>query len=320
MTRTEPTPYNWEMHDSAVLAHRIGLPAVLPAYAAVTVAPGQQGLVFLGSEQHLLRTAGLHMITGSLIHSLAEGYELAQTGTEAVLPYNAQLTLFDVRQKLWHAQPIDLIAASGEHTAVNLSLSYCIDDVIRLNGCGADYVPCEGGSEMRLDDPKIADAFQRAISDVTLRLQQRAAEKAAAKDILALLAAPALRTEIRVAADAHLAPIGLKVTSPHLSSAHASCPYCQKQLSLLEIRQRRCSAVDEEGNPQPGCGRTLHACPSCQTIVGPERSVCPTCAEELLFCYTPGCSTYRRVERGRFCPVCKRACYPIPDREFLTLM
>lgn len=322
MPHTEPIPYAWEMQDAAVLAHRFALPAVLPPYTALTVGPGQTGLVFLGNQTYVLPESGLHLVTASLIHTVSQGANLAlENFSGAVLPYNAQITLMDMRQKIWYADPIDLCCADGVHAAMNLSLSYHVADAEKLDRSGATYQPAAGGSEIRQDDPRIAEAFHRAVSDVTQRLTQLASAIASA-DAPARLTGAAVRREIRDIADKHLAPLGLQALTPHLGTSRATCPYCQKALSLTEIRRRFCSAVDDEGKPQKGCNRTLHACPACQTIVGPERSTCPNpaCGQELLFCDTPGCNTYRLVERGRFCPVCRRACYPLPDREFLTLL
>lgn len=320
MSHNEPIPYSWEMSDPLVLAHRFALPEILPPYTSVTVAPGQNGLVFINSQVHLLKQAGLTLLTADLIHNLATGHRLTAGMGEAILPYNTQITLFDMRQKLWPAETIDLTAANGEHAVVSLSIAYAVNDPEKLDRCGASYQPCTGGSQMRQDDPKIAEAFRRAVADVANRLQQRASALPAARDVIASVTAPAMRSEVRSVCDGHLSPLGLQAAQPHLSPTHTTCPYCQKPLSFTEIRRRFCSAVDDEGQPQKGCNRRLHACPSCQTLVGFDRRTCPSCETELLYCSTPGCETYRRVERGRFCTVCKRACYPRPNPEFLTLI
>lgn len=317
MPHNEPYIFVWEMTDPAVLAHRFKLPVKLPPFTALTVGPGQKGLVFLGNDIFVLPNAGLNLITGDRIHTLAEGMGLMQENyTDVVLPYNSQITLFDVRQKIWHAAPIDARCADGGHVTFNLSLSYCVQDVEKLDRSGATYQPCGEASEIRQDDPRLSEAFRRAEADVTQKLLARAAAAPSPEEAKQLFSAPALRQEIRAICDGHLMPMGLAVIQPHLTPAHATCPYCQKTLSLTEIRRRFCSNTDDDGQPQKGCNRQLHACPSCQTIVGADRTTCPTCGDELLFCATPGCRTFRKVERGRFCPVCKRACYPQPDWEF----
>lgn len=323
MPHSEPIPYAWEMRDAAVLAHRFALPAVLPAYTALTVSPGQSGLVFMGNSVYVLPDSGLHLVTASLIHTIAEGAELSLADYEgAVLPYNSQITLFDMRQKLWYADPIELRCANGENLALHLSLSYHVVDVEKLDKCGASYQGVPEGSELRQDDPQIAAAFESAVAAVTTALLRHAGKAANAAEATERVTSAAVRKEIRSIADEKLLPLGLQALAPHLGPARAACPYCQKPLSLTEIKRRFCSAVDDDGKPQKGCNRRLHTCPYCQTIVGPERSTCPNaaCGKELLFCNAPSCNTYRRVERGRFCPVCRGACYPLPDREFLTLM
>ncbi|MBQ2953267.1 MAG: hypothetical protein IJE07_06885 [Clostridia bacterium] len=323
MPHTEPIPYAWEARDASVLAHRFALPAKLPPYTALTVSPGQRGLVFLGNATYVLENAGLHLITASLIHTIAEGAEFSLEAFDgAILPYNARITLFDMRPRLWPCETIDLVSANGEHATINLSLSFRAEDVAKLDACGATFQPAGDDRQMRLDDPVITEAFRRAIADATQRLLRCAAEAPSADEAIASSLSPRTRGDVLALVNSHLTPLGLRALPPHMSPAHATCPYCFKPLSITEIRSRFCSATDEEGKPQKGCGRRLHACPHCQTIVGSDRSICPNpnCAKELLFCHTPGCETYRSVERGRFCPVCRRACYPVPDREFLPMM
>lgn len=319
MTTAPQTPYSWDMRDPAVLAHRFDVPDALPPYTALTVAPHQAGLFFLNGKVEIQRDPDLYLLTGSRVHNLAEADRVLRACGEAVLTYNSLLTLMDLRPKLWPAQTLDVTAASGEKLPVHLSLTFRVSDPAKLDGCGATYQPCEGGSEIRQDDPKIADAFQRALTDVTGHILRRAAELPGLKEAEKLFAGANLATEVRGMADAHLLPLGLQVVSAHISPSRASCPRCHKQLALWEIRRRFCSAVDEEGAPQPGCNHRLHTCPGCGALVGSEQETCLTCGEELLYCFTPGCETYRRVEKSRFCPVCHRACYPMPDREFLTL-
>lgn len=319
MPHTPNTPYAWTMQDPAVLAHRFTVPELLAPYTALTVAPGQSGLVFIDDQVHRCTDAGIYQLTDSLVRTIEEAEALRRACSEVPMTYNAQLILFDVRQKLHPAQTISLTAANQERVTASLSLTYCVDNPEKLHSCGANYQPCEGGLELRADDPRIAEAFRRAVDEAAEHLSRQAAGMDDARSVEAMLTNARLRTELRGMADGHLLPLGLRLTAAYLSPARTFCPYCRKQLSLTEIRRRFCSAVDDDGKPQSGCGKPLHVCPSCDTIVGAEHPICPTCSQELLFCSSPGCNTYRLVERGRFCPVCKRACYPLPDREFLTL-
>ena len=320
MSVTEPIPFAWQMQDADVLAHRFTLPEVLPPYTALTVSPGQKGLVFMGNATYVLPDAGLQLITASLIHTIAEGTALAlENYSGAVLPYNCQITLFDARPKIWHAEPIDLACANGDHLMLNLSLNFCVDDVEKLDKCGATYQPLDQASEMRQNDPVIDSALKNALAAATQRLTVCAADAPSAQEATSLVLSTRVRGDIMAEVHRHLQPLGLKALPVSICPANVICPYCQKPLSLTELKRRFCSATDDEGNPQKGCNRKLHACPYCQTIVGPEHAFCPNrkCQKELLFCHDAGCQTYRIVERGRFCPVCKRACYPLQDREFL---
>ncbi len=319
MSLNEPIPYHWKMQDSPVLAHRIALPEKLSAWTALTVDPGQNALVFLDGQEHLFDQASTYLLTGNVVHDLAQGYHIAAAGGEAVLPFHAQMTVFDMRPKLWIADPIDLTAANGEHASVTLSVSYCVDNPEKLNLSGAAYRSGADGSDLHPDDPIIQGAFQAAIAEATPKLAERAAALATGSGVISALIAPDLRSAVSALFGLRLMPVGLRVVSLNLMPAHATCCYCGKELSVTEVRRRFCSAVDDNGQPQRGCNRRLHACPSCGAIVGPERSTCPTCGDELLYCSTPGCETYRRVEKGRFCVVCKCACYPQPPREFLSL-
>ena len=312
-------PYRWEMRDPAALAHRFSVPDALPPYTALTIAPHQAGLFFINGQIEMHREPDLYLLTGSRVHSLEEADRILHACGEATLTYNSLLTLFDLRPKLYPARLLEAAAASGEVVAAHLSLVYQVADPQTLDGCGATYQPCEGGSEIRQDDPRLSDAFRRSLDDLTALLARRAAQAPTAAEAEKLLLSPDLSGEMRPMADAHLLPVGLQAVSIRLSPARALCPHCRKPLSLDEMRRRFCSSVDEAGRPQPGCNRRLHACPGCGALVGPEQQTCADCGEELLFCFTPWCETYRRVERGRFCPVCRRACYPLPDRELLPL-
>lgn len=315
-----PSPYQWTMADPAVLAFRFAAPDPLPPYTAVTVSPGQAGYFLFNDSTRLCDKAGLYLLTGSMIHTLQQAEAIQRSGGEAVLTYNAQLLLFDLRPKLYPAEAIEVKTGTGEGVTLSLAIAYRTENVEKLYRSGATFQPAEGGDALRQDDPLIADAFRRAVTDATVLLREHAAAADGAQDAEKALTHPRLLMELRARAALTLAPLGLRADAVHVSIARRNCPYCQKVLSLTEVRERFCRAVDEEGNPQEGCGRRLSACPACGAIVGPERATCPTCQQELLFCDTPGCQTYRVPVHGRFCPVCRRACYPLPPREFLTLM
>jgi len=315
-----PAPYQWTMADPAALAFRFAAPDPLPPYTAVNVLPGQAGYFLFNDSPRLCDKAGLYLLTGSMIHTLQQAEAIQRSGGEAVLTYGAQLLLFDMRPKLYPAETIEVATGGSGSVTVNLALAYRTENAEKLYRSGATFQPADSGDELRQDDPLIADAFRRAAMDAAVLLREHAAACDGIQAAEKALTAPKLLMELRARAALTLAPLGLRADAVHVSIARRNCPYCQKVLSLTEVRERFCRAVDDEGNPQEGCGRRLNACPACGTIVGPERASCPTCQQELLFCDTPGCQTYRLPVHGRFCPVCRRACYPLPPREFLTLM
>lgn len=308
-----PTPYAWAMPDPAALAFRFAVPNPLGRYTAVTVAPGQAGYFFLNDQIHRCDEPGLYLLTGSMIHTLEEAEAIQRHGGEAVQAYNAQLLLFDLRPKLSPTMPLEMPTAEGEKVTVNLAVKYHVERVEKLYQSGATFQPGADGDVLTQSDPLIADALRRAAEAAAVILAERTAqmENAAAAEQL-FMTDNALKAAMCARIAGILAPVGLMADAVHLSVARRQCPYCGKALSLTELQEHRC--YSEAG----GCGRQLHTCPACETIVGSERDACPTCGLELLWC--DACQTYRRVEKGRFCPVCRRACYPLPPREFLTLM
>ena len=311
MPYTEPIPHGWAMDDANVLAHRFDLPAKLEPLTAVTVGVGQKGMVFLNGEVTVLETPDTYLVTGQELHPLEEGLRLAEAMGKAILPYNGEITLFDMRQKVWPAHLMDLTPASSEHVPMHLTVTYTVDDPVKLNTCGADYKPAPGGDrQMRQDDPRIAAAFDAGISDVVQALLPWAAAFADAKEVQQQLGLQKKRLEALPLLNRHLQPLGLEVISVSFVPLNAICPYCMKPLSLTEMRQKQCRCTDEEGNRQKGCGRPLDACPECHALVRSTDATCTRCNAELLYCRTPGCKTFRKVVRGRFCPVCKGACYP----------
>lgn len=312
MPHTEPIPLHWEMTDPAVLSHRFCLPEKLARYTAVTVADGQQGLIFIGDEPFEAATPGLYMVTGDEIHSLAEGMALTVAGYTPVMPYNAQIILFDTRQKLWQAPPAQLTAGNAETASISMTLVYRVAEPGKLNQISTSPVVTDDGScEIRQDDPMIAGAFTAAISAMTNFLQGIAQLKASASAITGMLTDSHLCAAACDKANQQLTRLGLQAVTLYLSSTHDQCPFCLKKLTQPEIDQQRCGTLTDRG-----CGSRLHICPSCQSIVSAESLLCPTCRQELLYC--DNCETYRRLEPGqRFCPVCRRACYPLLNRELL---
>ena len=305
---SNPVPYHWSSPDAASLAFLIATPDQLHSYTAVTVGPGQAGYFFLNDETHLCDQPGLYLLTGSMIHSLEEAEVIQRHGGETVNAYNARLMLIELQPRLSPAQAIEATAANGETATVNLAFRYRVTDVERFCRSGVTFRP---GQALTQADPVISGALQRAAQSAALVLEKRAHEASHARAAEeAFLSDDALKAELRACASDALIPLGLTAESVCLSIARRQCPYCSKALSMAELQAHRCSGE--------GCGRALHTCPDCDTIVGAERENCPTCRRELLWC--DPCQRYARVEKGRFCPVCHRACYPLPPREFLTLM
>ncbi|MBR3764432.1 MAG: zinc ribbon domain-containing protein [Clostridia bacterium] len=297
-------PLVWHMSDPDVLAHRFALPPQLRAFTSVTVFPDQRGLVFLNDVLHRLdEPSNTYLLTGDRIDSIGEGYRITQAGSEAVMAYNARITLFDMRPKEWQSDYADLTAADGEHVPVRIVLVCQVRDPERLEQCGAAFRPGEDGSQLRLSDPLFITLLRAIAGGVADLLREKSAalpgRAEVARMVHAAHQAPDTTNYVTNEISA-LARMGLALTALRLLPVEALCPHCRETLSLQDIHARRCSR----------CGETLHACPGCQALLGPDHQRCPFCREELFFCYSPGCGTYRRPERGRFCPVCKRACYP----------
>lgn len=298
-------PLVWQMSDPDVLAHRFDLPPQLQAFTAVTVFPDQRGLVFLNDVLHRLdEPSNTYLLTGDRIDSIGEGYRITQAGSEAVMAYNARITLFDVRAKEWQSDYADLTAANGEHVPVRVSLTCRVRDPERLDSCGAAFRPGEGCTELRLSDPRFTTLLQGIAGGVAGLLREKAAALPDRADVVKMVYSAHESQDVTgcVSRDLNaLEDMGLTLTALRLLPVEALCPRCREALSLQDIQARRCSR----------CGDRLHACPGCQALLGPDHDRCPVCRkEELFFCYSPSCGTYRRPERGRFCPVCRRACYP----------
>lgn len=317
MTATERAPYSWAMTDPLTLAHRFAVPEQLPPCTAVTVLPHQAGLFFVSGKQELRTEPDHYLLTGSRIHSIPEAERILRECGEAVVTYHSQLTLFDLRPKLFPTQRIGL-RAGGKSITASLVLTVRVADPRLLSGCGATWQPAGDAREIRLDDPLLTTRISAELQALTISLQQRADALSDQSAVERLLTHPATLTEARVLLDKPLQDMGLTAESVRLALSRASCPRCHKPLSPEEIDSKFCSNQDEEGNPKPGCGRRLHACPHCDSIVGLDAAVCPVCNHELLFCTSPGCSTFRRVKHDRFCVVCHLACYPLPDIDLIV--
>lgn len=301
-------PYSWSMPDPLVLAHRFNTPEVLPPFTSVVVKPGQQAFTSVNDVQTVHREAATHVLTGTLNHTIEQAVTIGQMGGEAHISYHAEIILFDMRPKVLPQETILLTAANGEEVAAFLSLTYQVDSVEALNCCGAVYQPAADASEIRQDDPVLEAAFRQAMAHITHALEQMAAKECDAAAVEKLTASTAL-TELCRSARCFLAPAGLLLKSVRISPVRRICPYCSLHLSLTELKNLRCEKED--------CRRQLHACPSCGKLVRLGDTSCPHCRHELLWCGAPGCQQYRLVDRGRFCPVCRRACYPLPPRTFL---
>ncbi|MBQ7848669.1 MAG: hypothetical protein IJ343_02965 [Clostridia bacterium] len=306
-------PYSWTMTTPGVIAHRFDTPECLLPFTALTVRPGQTGLAFINGEQRVCSTADTHVLTGDVRHSIRDGYRTAMVGGAAQILYHGEITLYDTRLKTLPQETVQLTAANRDETFVFLNLDVRVGDVTLLGRSGAAFQPCadgSGDSEMLLDDPVLKEACAQVTSHVTGEMQQMAAQAADGAAVRQLLIADRTAETLRRNADRLLLPLGLTLDNVRLTLTERSCPYCSRQLSLMDIRHRRCSATN-------GCGCVLHTCPSCDRFVRSDQGVCPSCREKLLWCPTKGCETFRKVEGDRFCPVCRRACYPPKQREFL---
>lgn len=308
-------PYSWTMTAPGVLAHRFHTPERLPPFTSLTVRPGQTGLTFINGEQRVCASADTHVLTGNISHTIRDGVTVSSDGGTAHILYHSEITLFDTRPKALPQETIQLTAADGEETFAFLNMTVQVADVVALNRSGAAFLPCadgSGDSELLLGDDILRSACAQAAAQASALLQQESSKAADSAAVRALLLDPDVAERLRLMSEAPLAAFGLSLDSVRLSPTERSCPYCSRQLSLMDIRRGRCSTTS-------GCGCTLHTCPSCSRFVRSDQAVCPNpqCREKLLWCGTKGCETFRRVVNGRFCPVCRRACYPPKQREFL---
>lgn len=305
-------PYSWTMTSSNVLAHRFNLPEPLEPFTSLTVRPGQTGLAFINGEEIICREEQTHVLTGDVQHNVREAIGQLSQGGKALLLHHGEITLFDTRLKALPKETIQLKAANNDEVFAFLNLVVQVGNVRELKNKCSDFTPCadgSGDSELTLDAPLLRDAFAKVVSDVTTALEQAAAQAADQDGVYALLADHALLSDLRRNAERKLLhPLGLVLDSIRLTRTERACPYCSRQLSVLEIRGRRCQS----------CGCALHHCPGCNRILRSDQAVCPNpnCGEKLLWCGSKGCETFRRPERGRFCPVCRGACYPPKQLEF----
>lgn len=308
---SSPAPFAWTMTESDVLAHRFSVPELLPAFSALTVRSGQAGLALIGGQQLLCLEQDTHILTGDASHSIPEGYRVAAAGGNAQVNYHPEITLFDTRLKSLPQETVLLTSADGGETFAFLSLTFHISDIVLFNRCGAVYQPCGNGdySEIGLNDASLTEVFSHVLSTVTAVLQKSAMDAQDPSQVRAMLLDNTLGETLRQIADQQLLPLGLTADFVRLKITERSCPYCSRQLSLMDIRRGRCSATE-------GCGCALHRCPSCDHFVRSDQTKCPGCHSKLLWCGSKGCETFRTVERGRFCPVCRCACYPPRPREF----
>lgn len=311
--RIPDAPYSWTMTSPGVLAHRFDTPELLPPLTALTVGSGQAGLALINGETQLCTAVDNHILTGDVSHSVRDGYRVAMGGGKAHINYNSEITLFDTRLKSLPQETVQLTAANLDETFVFLGLDVRANDIVLLNNSGATFHPCadgSGDSELLLSDPVLQAAFAQASSQITATLRQMAEQAADSAAVRELLLDRQSAESLRRGAERLLLPLGLTLDNVRLTLTERSCPYCARQLTLMDVRQRRCS-------PTNGCGCVLHTCPQCSRFVRSDQAVCPSCREKLLWCATKGCETFRKVEKGRFCPVCRRACYPPKQREFL---
>lgn len=305
------TQYSWAMKDANVLARGFDTPEVLEPFTAVIVKPGQEALVFIDDKQKLLKDIGTHLITGNLRVSIKDVVDILHAGGTVHTSFSSAITIFDVRSRLLPVENIVLTAADGSETNISFSGSYRIVNVrqlvlnaVSMQPCGEDKV-----HELTASDPFIRDAVQRMVGIAADALMQRALEAPDATAVKRLLVSPDVHEAITLQVNDALRSTGMLLERFRPSLTERACPYCHRQLSMAEIRARRC------GNAEVGCNRDLETCPECGGIVSQGEACCPRCSAELLWC--DRCRTFAQVERGRFCTRCHSACYPIPPRSFI---
>lgn len=305
------TQYSWAMKDASVLARGFDTPDVLEPYTAVIVKPGQQALVFINDQQKVLRDIGTHLITGNVRVSIKAAVDILHAGGTVHTTFSSAITIFDVRSHLLPEENLTLTAADGSETHVSFSGSYRIADVCQLVTNALSLQSCgeANAHELRMSDPFLRDTVQRMSSIAAGILTQRAQDAPTAADVKRLLVSPGLSEAITRQINEAIRPAGMLLERFRASLTERACPYCHRQLSMMEIRARRC------GNAEVGCNRTLEICPECGGIVSQGEVCCPRCSTALLWC--DRCRSFAQVERGRFCTRCRSACYPIPPRGFL---
>lgn len=301
--------YSWAMKDAAVLARAFDTPEVLEPYTILVVHPGQEALVFCDDRQTVYRE-GTHQLTDSASVSVSNAIRIFRAGGSVHTGFSAAISVYDVRTRVLPAQNITLFAADGSELTVTFSGAYRIGDVRQLVRNAVSMQPAgEAVHELTTDDPFIQETLRQMTAAAAETLRERALQAATAAESRKLAIGNEAANLILRRVNRAMAASGFLLERAQLSLLDRACPYCHRQLSLTEIRSRRC------GSDTMGCNRKLEICPECRAIVSPEEALCRHCRTELLWC--DRCQTYAQVEKGRFCTRCRGACYPLLPRGFL---
>lgn len=301
--------YSWVMKDTGSLARGFATPDVLEANAAVIVKPGQEAIVFIDDDLKHFDQIGTHVMTGTMRVNIADAIRIARAGGSVHTSFASAITIFDVRTRLFPPETIMLPTAGGEDVYITLSGAYRIVNVPLMVRSALPMTPSPedpGAFDLRADSDFVRDIVGQmaSIADAILRQETAAAQTPAEAAKMALR--PGVTDEIVRQVNAALSRTGFRMDSARLSVTERACPYCRRQLSALDIRNRRC------GNAQTGCNQPLESCPTCDAIVGKGQTICHRCRSELLWC--DNCKAYAQVEHSRFCKRCRGACYPFLSR------
>lgn len=301
--------YSWAMKDTNSLARGFTTPDVLEANAAVIVKPGQEAIVFIDDDLKHFDQIGTHVMTGTMRVNIADAIRIARAGGSVHTSFASAITIFDVRTRLFPPETLTLPTASGEEVYITLSGAYRIVNVPLMVRSALPMTPSRddpGAFDLRADSDFVRDIVNQMVSIAQALLRQETAAALTPAEAAKTALRPGLTDEIVRQANVSLNRTGFRMDSARLSIAERSCPYCHRQLTALDIRNRRC------GNEQTGCNQPLESCPNCDVIVVKGQTVCHRCRAELLWC--DSCNAYVQVEHSRFCKHCRSACYPFLPR------